>query len=197
VSRGVWSVLTVVWLICALAVKAEPEPAEPEGWQKAGLLAALEDPSREVLIAAITDEDAKRMLPYLTEDVSTVVPILVDLLADPLSNVRQAAVAALGALRAKEQAAAIAARLEDPDPNVRGAAVLAIRELAPVDTRVILLILEAAHRSKELISPTRYLAHRVAGDNQDSQTAVAWLGKPVRIPAPKTDERRGASSATF
>ena len=59
--------LILLWLVPMSALWAgETKNTEPEEWQKAGVLAALKDPSEDVLVAAISDSYVIDILPVLT-----------------------------------------------------------------------------------------------------------------------------------
>ena len=111
---------------------AFPAQAEEEGpiiqdWQKKGLLAALNDPSAEVLKSAmrrlVDQKEIAATLHALAVNPMHQASRIAELLKDQDPNVRKAAVEVLGTLGAKEQARAIAERLKDEDRDVRKAAV--------------------------------------------------------------------------
>lgn len=136
----------------------------------------LKDPDvRHTAAEALAEMEATEFAPQVAE-----------LLKDPAT--RYGAVKALGEIKAREFAPQIALLLKDSSRNVRTAATRAIRKLGKQDLPVILQILDAINAYNtnsddlERIAYLRFLAHFVAGGNQDVETLMQWLGKPKTTP---------------
>jgi len=116
------------------------------------------------------------------------VGVIVKLLSDKDVNVRRAAIEVLGKLGAKEQVGTIAKLLSDEDGNVRRAAIEALMSLDSLPLESILPILELGYQSKYDVANKRYLAHFLAGGDKYVETAIAWLGNPKSRPQVRSGE---------
>ncbi len=117
----------------ALARAGHSEPA----W--ASMDAALAERDAQVRVAAL--ETFGRAAPYL--NTSAKVDVIVQLLADTLSNVRVAACHALASVHDMETARALTTRLHDKDANVRVAAASALRARGAEVTEMVLNLLDS------------------------------------------------------
>ena len=128
----------VAYVACFAFGAAFPAQGEEVGsiiqeWQKKGLLAALNDPSAEVLKNTMLHSDRQEEIAAIlrapAEFPMNQASRIAALLKDKDRDVRMTAAKALGSLGAKEQAPAIVERLKDEDPDVRRAAVEALGTL--------------------------------------------------------------------
>ena len=167
----------VAYVACFACGAAFPAQVEEEGsiiqdWQKKGLLAALNDPSAEVLkrtiLFSVANEQIAAILRALAETPMNQASRIAELLKDKDRYVRRAAVEALGSLGAKEQALAIVERLKDQWSYVRRAAVEALANLG----------------AKEQLSA---IVERLKDEDSDVRRAaveaLASLGAKVQAPA--------------
>ncbi len=115
------------------------------------------------------------------------------LLKDSDFDVRSAAADALAKMQAKDYAANVAALLKDSDSNsltdVRSAASKALPKLAPQGLSAIVQILNAVRYYPSDVNQLRFLAHFMAGGNQDVETLMQWIGKPKTTPNDLTADK--------
>ena len=193
VTNGRWSLAGPVQLIAFSAATApvqlglprdENDPAPP-GWALDGFVAGLDDPAPGVFVQLSGIGHRLGFWPALERRSSELAPKVVARLSDPDTSVRAAALAALGALGAREQARRVADRLGDADASVRRAAGLALRALAGQPGEAAVLDRPG--------NPATLRRARIAVENQatgEQATTVA-----ARLGDPDADVRRAAVAA--
>jgi HEAT repeat protein len=88
---------------------------------------------------------------------------------------------------AKKQGPIVAELLLGTNVIVRAGAVRALQQMAPLEKDTALIILASAYLHPFDTTELRLLAHSVAGDDQDSETLISWLGKSKKKTATKRD----------
>ena len=125
IKSSVFRLITAtVFASVALLVFPQEQPKAAADWQIEGMAAALEDPIPEVRRYALEklNNNEGDYVDWRTFPSSKVVPFL----RDPDSRTRVAAVSALGAIQAKEQAGELVKLLKNPDSEIRQAAITAL-----------------------------------------------------------------------
>lgn len=138
VTNGRWGSAGPVQLIALSAADApvqfssapDEHASPPPAWALEGFVAGLNDPDPAVFVQLAGIGHRLGFWSALTERAKELAPMMVARLGDQDVGARLAALAALGALGAKECTGTIAARLSDSDPSVRRVAAMIINALS-------------------------------------------------------------------